>query len=81
MLEKINAAFFNDDIDLDKTDSGISTWFRGCIGLVTIDLDNINPDDDNFDENDLETFIHVALMAWFNSFKQRRACRTRQAKN
>ena len=29
----------------------------------TIDLNNINRDDDNFDEDDLETIFHVRLMA------------------
>ena len=29
----------------------------------TIDLNNINRDDDNFDEDDLETIFHVRLTA------------------
>ena len=45
------------------------------MGLVIIDLDNINLDDDNFDEDALETIIHVRLMAWCNRFKQRKACK------
>ena len=72
MLEKLNSVFSTDDIDIDKVDSNIGTFFRGCMGLVTIYHDDINLHDDNFNENDLETIIHVGFMAWFNSFKQRK---------
>ena len=37
-------------------------------------LDNINLDDNNFDDCDLETINHVRLMAWYNRFKQHKAC-------
>ena len=72
MLEKLNSVFSTDGIDIDKIDSNIGAFFPSCMGLVTIYHDDINLDDDNFDENDLETIIHVGLMAWFNSFKQRK---------
>ena len=42
------------------------------MGLNTIDFNNINNDDDNFDENDPETIIHVRLMAWCNRYKQQK---------
>ena len=43
------------------------------MGHNTTDLNNINPDDDNFD-NDSETVIHVRHMAWHNRYEQRMAC-------
>ena len=40
----------------------------------TIDLNNINlNDDDNFDEDDPETINHVRLMTWQKKFKQHKA--------
>ena len=31
---------------------------------------NINLVDDNFDEDDPETFVHIRLLVWPNRFKQ-----------
>ena len=42
-------------------------------------LDNINLDDNNFDDCDLET-NHVRLMAWYNRFKQHKACEKKKKK-
>ena len=34
------------------------------MGLVNVDLNNVSPDDDNFDDvDDPETIIHARLMA------------------
>ena len=43
------------------------------MGFNTIDLNNISLDDGNFDEEDLETVIHVRLTAWHNRLKQHKA--------
>ena len=34
------------------------------MGILSVDLNNINLDDVNFDEDDPETITHVRLMAW-----------------
>ena len=48
MLEKLaNVVFSNDDIDLGDIDSDIVTIFSDSMGLVTIDPNDINLDDDN----------------------------------
>ena len=53
MLEKLdNVIFSNDDINLDDIDSDIVTFFSDNMGLVTIDLNNINLDINNFVEDD-----------------------------
>ena len=49
------------------------TFFSDNMGHNTTDLNNINPDDDNFD-NDSETVIHVRHMAWHNRYEQHMAC-------
>ena len=44
------------------------------MGILGVDLDKINLDNDNnFDENDSETIIHVSLLAWHNKFEKRKA--------
>ena len=51
------------------------------MGFNTIDLNNINLDDDNCDEEDSETINHVRFMAWYNRFKQRKACKKQISKD
>ena len=66
----------------------IFTFVVNNVGVNTIDLKNINPDDGNFDNNDYKTIIHVRLtfddhdleftiyvilMAWCNKYKQPKA--------
>ena len=72
MLEKFDDPVFSNEIDLDDID-----WYcyilSDNMGHNTTDLNNINPDDDNFD-NDSETVIHVRHMAWHNRYEQRMAC-------
>ena len=41
--------------------------------ILSVDLNNINLDDVNFDEDDRETIINVRLLAWCNKFKQHKA--------
>ena len=76
MLEKLgNVVLSNGDIDLDDIDCDTVTFFSDGIGLVTIEFNNINLDDYNFDEGDTETIIHVRLMTWCNRSTQRKTCK------
>ena len=36
------------------------------MGIISIDLNDINLHDVNFDEDDPETIIHIRLMNWHN---------------
>ena len=65
MIQKhINALFADDDaLFFDEHSGGI--------GILRVDLTNINLDDVNFYKDDLETIIHVRLMTWCNRLKQR----------
>ena len=41
------------------------------MGILSVDLDKINLDDDNnFYEDNAETIIHVRLLAWHNKFEK-----------
>ena len=43
------------------------------MGIVRIDLNNINIDNTNYDEDDSETIIHIRLLAWLIKFEKRKA--------
>ena len=40
------------------------------MGILSVDLDNINLHDANSDGDDPETIINIKLMAWHNKLKQ-----------
>lgn len=48
------------------------------MGPVTIDLDNINLDDGNFDDDDHHPdIVLIRLISWCNRYKQRQTCKKR----
>ena len=63
----------NDDIIFDNKDSYYDTFFSVEMGILGIDLNDINNDDVNLDEDDLETIIHATHMAGCITFNQCKA--------
>lgn len=45
----------------------------GEMGIVGAGVHKISLDDINFDENDLETIIHVRSLAWLETFEKHKA--------
>ena len=43
------------------------------MGILSMDLKNINLDDPNYDEDSLEIIIHVRLLAWHSKFETHKA--------
>ena len=82
MLEKLhnaseangNTLFYNEDFD--------KVTFIACERhILAADLDKINLDNDNnFDEDDPDTIIHVRLLDWRSKFKKHKTLRKRLAK-
>ena len=71
MIQKLHEALFpNNDILFLDDDFGKVKFFGGEIGILSIDLDKINPDDVDFYEVDPETIIDVRLLAWCNKFEK-----------
>ena len=75
MLEKfhdtLNAI---DDILIFNEDFSKITFFVNQMGILGVDLDRINLDnDDNFDEYDPDTIVHVRLLAWHSKFEEHKA--------
>ena len=53
---------FNDDIIFVNEDSINVTFVSDEMGILSVDLNDINLDDVNFDKDDLETIIHIRLL-------------------
>ena len=67
MLEKLdNDVFSKDDVDPDDRNSDITTFLSEDMGLVTVDLNNINLDENNFNDDDRINIIHARLIVWFD---------------
>ena len=43
------------------------------MGIFSVDFNNTNLDDTNYDEDDPETIIHVRLLACHSKFEKRKA--------
>ena len=43
------------------------------MGILSVDLYNINLDDTNYDKDDPEAIIHVRRFAWNSKFEKRKA--------
>ena len=54
-------------------DSSNVTFPSNEMGILRIDLNNINFDDNNFYQDDPEFIVHVRVMAQRNRLKQREA--------
>ena len=54
-------------------DSGNVLFSNDEMGILSVNLNNINLDDDNFYEDDPKSIIHVRLLPWYNKFKQCKA--------
>ena len=73
MLKKFHDALnANDDILFFDEDFSKVSFSANQMGILDVDLDKINLDDDNnFDEDHSEIIIHVRLLAWSNKFEKR----------
>ena len=60
-----NILYFNED-------SGNVVCSCNEMGILNINLNNINPDN-NFDEDDLDTMIHIRILTWHIKFEKRKA--------
>ena len=69
MLEKLHdSLLINDDILFFAEDFSKVILCANEMGILGVDLDKINLDDDkNFYEDDLNTIINVRLFAWHTS--------------
>ena len=72
----------NDDVLFFKEGFNKATFFATQMDIFAVDLDKINPyEDNNFDEDDSDTIIHVRFLAWYMKFEKCKASKKKKAKN
>ena len=64
--------YADDGLLLFDEDSGDFTFFCNGMGILRVDRNNINLDN-NFDEDDPNTLILIRLLVWHSKFKKRKA--------
>ena len=69
----LTALYADDDIFYFNEDSGDVIFFCNERGILSIDLNNINLDDTNYNKHDPETIIHVRILAWNIKSEKRKA--------
>ena len=70
MIKKLFTALYADEnILYCNEDSTDAVFHSKEMGIVNIDLNNINLDD-NFDEEDPDTIILIRLLAWHSKFEK-----------
>ena len=74
IIKKHFTALYADDIIIyfNKNSGGI-IFSCNEMGVLSIDLNNINLDDSNYNEDGPETIIHVRLLAWHSKFEKHKA--------
>ena len=73
MIKKLFTALHGDEnILYFDEDFGNVVFNCNEMGILNIDLHCINLDDNNFDEDDPDTIIHVRLLAWHIKFEKRK---------
>ena len=71
MIKELFAALYADEnILYFREDSGVVVFSCNEIGIVSIDLKNINLDK-NFDDDDPDTIILIRISAWHIKFEKR----------
>ena len=58
-----DAVYSNDNIVFSNEHCNNVTFSSVEMGILSVDLNNVNLNDVNFDEDDPETIIHVRFMA------------------
>ena len=74
MIRKLVIALYADDnIFYFNEDFSDAMFFCNEMGILSVDLNNINLNDINHDKNDPETIIHVRNLAWYSKFEKCKA--------
>ena len=73
-----NALHANDDILFYNEDFDKITFIANQRHVLFVDFDKINLDNDNnFDEDDPVTIIHIRPLAWHSKFKNHKTLKKR----
>ena len=64
--------YADENIHYFHEDSSNVIYFCNGMGILNIDLNNINFDDSNYDEEDPDTIVLIRLLAWHIKFEKRK---------
>ena len=81
MIKKLLTALHADDNILYFNEDSCDAIFScNKTGIFSIDLNNINLNDANYDEDDPETIIHIRTLAWHIKFEKHKALKKKLKK-
>ena len=74
IIKKLRTALYADE-NIHNFNEYFSNAAFSCneMGIIDIDLNNINLDDSNYDEDGSKTIIHIRHLAWHINLKKRKA--------
>ena len=82
MIKKfLTALYAYNNIFYFNEDSGDVIFSCYIMGILSIDLNNINLGETDCDEDDPETIIHIRLLTWHIKFEKRKELKKRLVKN
>ena len=74
MIKKLVTALYADtNIPYFNEDSDNAVFSCNEMGILGVNLNNINLADSNYDEDDPETIIHIRLLAWHIKLEKSKA--------
>ena len=72
ITKRFTALYADENVLYLTEDSGNVVFSHNEIGNLNLDLNNINLDND-FDEDNPDSIIHIRLLAWHNKFEKHKA--------
>ena len=79
MIQELFTALYADEnIPYFNENSGNVEFSCNEMGILNIDLNNINLDDTNYDKNGPDTIIFIRLLAWHIKFKKCKALKKKR---
>ena len=70
--KRLPALYADENILYFNEDSGNVTFCCNEMGILSVNLNNINLDDTNYEEDDPDTIILIRLLAWHIKFEKRK---------
>ena len=81
IIKKLLTGLYTDDhIFYFNEDSSDVIFSCNQMDILSVDLNNTNHGDTNYDEDDPETIVHVRLFAWNSKFEKRNALKKKISK-